>query len=103
MITRRTLLASVFSAPLFSAEPERRWLPVPSPELEIDGLPWFGQNGGEFFRLPAASQEKFPPAVWNLAKSPSGARIRFRTDTTTLAIRLMYPRPPNMNNMHSFG
>jgi hypothetical protein len=103
MIARRALLASLFAAPLLPAEPERRWLSVPSPELEICGLPWFGQNGGEFFRLPAASQGKFPPPVWNLAKSPSGARIRFRTDSTALAVRLEYPSPPNMNNMHAFG
>ncbi len=103
MIARRTFLTSLLATPLLAAGPELRWLPPSSSDLEIDGLPWFGQNGGEFFRLPAASQEKFPPPVWNLAKSPSGARVRFRTDTTTLAIRLEYPSPPNMNNMHSFG
>ena len=97
------MLASLFSAPLLAAETERRWLPVPSPELEICGLPWFGQNGGEFFRLPASSQDKFPAPVWNLAKSPSGARIRFRTDSAALAVRLEYPSAPSMNNMHAFG
>src|SRR6266478_5092278 len=103
MIARRTFLTSLLATPLLAAGPELRWLPPSSSDLEIDGLPWFGQNGGEFFRLPAALQEKFPPPVWNLAKSPSGARVRFRTDTATLAIRLEYPSPPNMNNMHSFG
>src|ERR1041384_683073 len=102
MIARRAFL-SLMAAPLLPAEPERRWLPLPSPELEIDGLPWFAQNGGEFFRLPAASQDKFPAPVWNLAKSPSGARIRLRTDSTALAVRLEYPSPPDMTNMHAFG
>jgi hypothetical protein len=103
MIDRRTFLTSLLMTPALAAGPELRWLPPSSSDFEIDGLPWFGQNGGEFFRLPAASQEKFPPPVWNLAKSPSGARVRFRTDATTLAIRLEYPSPPNMNNMHAFG
>jgi lysophospholipase L1-like esterase len=103
MIARRTFLASLLATPLLPAAPELRWLPPSSSELEIDGLPWFSQNSGEFFRLPAASQEKFPPPVWNLAKSPSGARVRFRTDATTVAIRLEYPSPPSMNNMHAFG
>ena len=103
MIDRRTFLTSLLATPLAAAGPELRWLPPSSSELEIDGLPWFGQNGGEFFRLPAASQEKFPPPVWNLAKSPSGARVRFRTDATALAIRLEYPSAPNMSNMHAFG
>src|ERR1700716_1240269 len=103
MIARRTFLASLLAAPLLPAEAELRWFPPSSSDLEIDGLPWFGQNGGEFSRLPAALQEKFPPEVWNLAKSPSGARVRFRTDATTLAIRLEYPSPPNMSNMPPFG
>ena len=77
MIDRRTFLTSLLATPLLAAGPEMRRLPPSSSELEIDGLPWFGQNGGEFFRLPAASQEKFPPPVWNLAKSPSGARGDF--------------------------
>lgn len=103
MIPRRIFLASLAAAPLFSAEPEWRWLPPQSSELEIDGLPWFGQNDGEFYRFPAASREKFPPSVWNLAKSPSGARIRFRTDAASVAVRVEYPSPPNMANMHAFG
>src|ERR1700722_2331374 len=103
MIARRTIFFSLLAAPLLPAEQERRWLTLPTTELEIDGLPWFAQNGGEFFRLPAASKDKFPPPVWNLAKSPSGARIRVRTDSTTLAVRLEYPSPPDMRNMHAFG
>jgi len=103
MIARRTLLASFFAAPLLPAEPERRWLTVPTAELEIDGLPWFGPNGGEFFRLPVSLQDKFRPPVWNLAMSPSGARVRFRTDSTALAVRLEWPSAPSMNNMHAFG
>jgi lysophospholipase L1-like esterase len=104
MIARRAFLGSLLATPLLrAASTELRWLPPSSTDLEIDGLPWFGQNGGEFFRLPAASQETFPAPVWNLSKSPSGARVRLRTDATTLAIRLEYPRPPGMANMHAFG
>jgi lysophospholipase L1-like esterase len=38
-----------------------------------------------------------------LAKDPSGGRIRFRTNSSVLAIRLEYPKPPDMANMHAFG
>lgn len=103
MITRRVLLSSLLATPLLPVEAEWRWLPASSPELEIDGLPWFRENGGEFIRLPAASQDKFPQPVWNLAKSPSGGRIRVRTDAAMLAVRLEYPSPSNMSNMHAFG
>src|SRR5215212_7985187 len=101
MIARRAFLASLIAAPLRPAKAERRWIALPSPDLEIDGLPWFQANGGEFVRLPASSQDKFRPPVWNLAKSPSGARIRLRTDSTGLAVRLEYPSAPNMANMHA--
>jgi lysophospholipase L1-like esterase len=78
-----------------------RWI-APA-NLEIDGLPWFSENKGEFFRFPLRSQDNIPHDVWNLAKSPSGARIRLHTDSTTLAVRLEYPSGPEMRNMHAFG
>ena len=81
--------------------PALRWIAPGS--LEVDGLPWFSGNQGQFFRLPVSSQAKFPPAVWNLAKSPSGARIRFHTNSSALAIQLEYPSAPDMRNMHAFG
>ncbi|MEP6539191.1 MAG: SGNH/GDSL hydrolase family protein [Bryobacteraceae bacterium] len=84
-------------------QPQLQWLELPNKQLEIDGLPWYGENGNEWIRLPAAHHEKFPPAVWNLAKSPSGGRIRFRTDSQVVAVRVEYPSPPDMRNMHAFG
>ena len=82
---------------------EIRWLPFTSSEFVVDGLPWFSQNKGELYRLPLSLEKIVRPPVWNLAKSPSGGRIRFRTDAPSIAIRLEYPSPPNMANMHAFG
>ncbi len=69
----------------------------------MDGLPWYGENGGELFRLPAKLKDTYRQPVWELAQSPSGGRIRFRSNTSILAIRLEYPKPPEMGNMHAFG
>ena len=91
-----TLLVSALQAQL-------QWVELPAKQLEIDGLPWYAENKNELYRLPAALKDKFPPAVWNLAKSPSGGRIRFRTDSQVIAIRAEYPSPPDMRNMHAFG
>src|SRR5947209_14439928 len=77
-------------------EPALRWIPATSPEVEVDGLPWFAENQGETYRLPVRLEKTFRAAVWNLAKSPSGARIRFRTDSPAVAVRLEYPSAPNM-------
>jgi len=80
-----------------------QWMPVTGAKVGVAGLPWFLENKGEFWRLPARSKETFPPAVWNLSLDPTGGRIRFRTDSSTVAIRLEWPRPPGMRNMHAFG
>lgn len=80
-----------------------RWIAPTAPELEVDGLPWFAANKGELTRLPASRAESYRKPVWNLAQSPSGGRIRFRTDAAALSIRLEYPHPPDMRNMHAFG
>jgi len=80
-----------------------QWMPVTSAKIDVAGLPWFQENHGEFWRLPASSRASFPKEVWNLALDPIGGRIRFRTDSPTVALRLEWPRPPGIRNMHSFG
>jgi len=99
-----------FSSALFVAagllaaqDPALHWMPVASPKIDVAGLPWFQENHGEFWRLPARSKESFPQAVWNLSLDSTGGRIRFRTDSSTVALRLEWPHPPGMRNMHSFG
>lgn len=82
---------------------ELRWLTLPGADVEIDGLPWYAENEGELLRLPLRLKDTFPAPVWNLAKSPSGARLRLRTNSPVLAIRLEYPSAANMTNMHAFG
>ena len=100
----RSLLPIFLAAGLLPAEDATlRWIQPPNPQLEVDGLPWYGQNGGEFYRLPVSLKDTFRKPVWDLAQEPSGGRIRFRTNSAVLAIRLEYPEPPAMGNMHSFG
>ena len=79
------------------------WIPLPSAQVQIDGLAWYSENGGELFRLPAKLKDTYRQPVWELARDPSGGRIRFRTNSSALAIRLEYPEPPSMKNMHAFG
>ena len=79
------------------------WISPNDPRFEIRGLPWLTENKGELIRLPYRLKAELPPAVWNLGESPSGARIRFRSNSARLAIKLAYPSAPNMTNMHAFG
>ncbi len=92
-----------FCLAAFGQTPEYNWIAPTDSRLEINGLPWFGENGGEWFRLPMRLKGVLRKEVWGLGESPSGGRIRFRTDSTRLAIRLEYPSAPNMANMHAFG
>lgn len=80
-----------------------RWISFPDPVLEVNGLPWFGENAPELFRLPKRLRESVRLPVWNLAMSPSGGRIRMRSDCTSLFIRLEYPDLSRMHNMHTYG
>lgn len=106
MLARTAALSTLVIAhllPLWAEDASLRWTQLPNPQLEVNGLPWYGENGGELFRLPAKLKETYRKPVWDLAQSPSGGRIRLRTNSTTLAIRLEYPGPPAMSNMHAFG
>lgn len=96
-------LATPLSANEETLSNKLRWLNVTNSALEIDGLPWFRENGGSLSRLPKRSKASFRKEVWSLAQCPSGGRIRFRTDSSILAIRLEYGSPPQMANMHAFG
>lgn len=100
----RTILACLLlSAAAFGQSGDPVWIPVPDSRVEINGLPWQAENGANLIRFPARLKDVLPKAVWGLAQSPSGGRIRFRTDSDRLAIRLEYPSPPGMRNMHAFG
>lgn len=80
-----------------------RWIEFPDPRLAVFGLPWFAENSPDLFRLPKSRQARYREAVWHLAKSPAGGRIRFVTDANELRIRLDYGDVGHMNNMHRIG
>lgn len=83
-----SFLLAIHLSPLLAQEVALRWVELPNPQMDVAGLPWYGENGGELFRLPIKLKDTYRPPVWDLAQSPSGGRIRFRTNATTLAIRL---------------
>lgn len=101
----RYLFALLSLAIAAAQTPELKWIAAgpTAAEFEVNGLPWFAENKGAFIRLPLTLQKVVRPAVWNLAQSPSGGRLRFRTDATAVGIRVEYPNAPNMSNMHAFG
>jgi lysophospholipase L1-like esterase len=98
-----SILIAASLCPLIAEGAPLQWIPFPNAQFEVDGLAWYNENGGELFRLPAKLKDSFRPPVWELAQDPSGGRIRFRTNSSVLAIRLEYPGPPDAANLHAFG
>ena len=59
---------------------------VTDSRMVVSGLAWFSEEKPVLRRLPSRMKDVLPPKVWGLAQSPSGARIRFVTDTATIAV-----------------
>jgi lysophospholipase L1-like esterase len=71
--------------------------------MEVNGLPFWEENQPDLYRLPKSIKDDVRKPVWRLSQSPSGGRIRLRSNCTTLSVRLEYPHQGNMKNMHVFG
>ena len=85
------------------SSPARQRIPFPDPRLVVNGLPWFNEDKPALSRLPLRLKDQFRPPVWNLAQAPSGGRIRFRTDSTTIGLVAENPNFSNMHHMTSVG
>ncbi len=72
-----------------AAEPVK-WMPANSSPFTINGLWWLRENGGEYLRLPKRVEltRGIERKVWTYAHYPAGARVRFRTDSASLRLRI---------------
>lgn len=61
---------------------------MPDARVEVCGLPWFAENAPDLWRLPGRARNTVREPVWELARAPDGARIRFAADTSQLSIRV---------------
>ena len=78
-------------------------LSFPDDRLQVNGLWWFAEDRPVLRRLPERLRETFRAPVWELAQQPSGGRIRFRTDSTRLAITAHNPDTATMHHMTTIG
>jgi hypothetical protein len=104
LLSFRLLLLAVFCRTA-NGEPaaDRQHIAFPDPRLAVYGLPWFDQDKPVLRRLPLRLKERFRAPVWDLAQDPSGGRLRFRTDSKTVAIIAQNPGFSNMHHMASVG
>ncbi len=77
-----------------SQDSQINWVPANSPYFTVSGLYWFKENDGAYIRLPKRAENLVPPNVWALALNPSGGRVRFKTDSTSLKLRIWHGGGP---------
>lgn len=78
------------------------WHSPLKPPFHIAGFPWLAQDG-VYRRLPLASKDVLRPAVDTLAYCTAGGQIRFRTNSSRLAIKVRLAGPANMHHMPPTG
>ena len=76
-----------------------KWIAFPDDRFVVSGLYWFEECSPNIWRLPARMKERVRKEVWNLARQPSGGRIRFSSDTSQLRIKLKYAEAVASGNM----
>jgi hypothetical protein len=70
-----------------------KWVNAADGTVTVSGLAWFNENAPSFSRLPACAKDIIPPIVWQLAQNPSGAAVSFKTDSSSLRIRVNHGAP----------
>ncbi len=83
--------------------PDAQHISFPDPRLSVNGLYWFEEDKPALRRLPARLKETLPAAVWNLAQQPSGGRVRFRSDSSRVAVVASNPNTGTMHHMTTIG
>jgi lysophospholipase L1-like esterase len=70
--------------------------------FHLAGFAWFAADR-LYRRMPVHPPEPIPPAVDQLANATAGGQIRFRTDSTKVAVRVRLAGPANMAHMPATG
>jgi lysophospholipase L1-like esterase len=73
---------------------EMKWLPFPNDSLQVCGLPWFAENSPDLDRFPKRVKADMPKGVQKWAPVPDGGRIRFKSDTSSLGLRVQLLSEP---------
>ncbi len=83
-------------------EPNLVWLDVKNAPFSLHGI-FFEEAENCFLRIPQAVAKSTSPAVSNLNYSTAGGRIRFRTNSSIIAVAARLHRIPNRPSMAAAG
>ena len=86
----RFLLGSLTLELKDAAAEAARWKPIPSDSFTVNGLWWLKENGGSLARVPQRAQsiDGLESRVWKYGQYPTGGRVRFKTDSRSLELRI---------------
>lgn len=77
-----------------------RWLrPYEDERIVINGLPWYDQNDHRFIRLPLTEEQNITKSAWAESLCPSSARLRFKTSSTSLRLRIDHQHDYHRHNL----
>lgn len=85
-----------------AADESLAWFSPAEAPFRLVGFCWFDQDRVHR-RLPVEPDWPLPDAVDRLADHTAGGQIRFRTDSTRVAVRVRLSGPPGMNHMPATG
>ena len=72
------------------------WIPVNSGVFTVNGLWWFKENAGSYYRLPERARKiaQLNPRALTYSEYPAGGRVRFKTNSSTLSVRIDHGGDP---------
>ncbi len=72
--------------------------------FRLEGLPWFKENDGRFYRIPQSfTTKEINEGALELSHHTSGVCVRFRSDSPELMIRAKLAHSCDMNHMPRAG
>lgn len=80
-----------------------KWYHLTDPALSLEGLALADREGRRYWRLPEDVIDQVNPGVSEVAKFPSGARVRFSTDSRRVALRAVVGPAGYVKNVGAIG
>jgi lysophospholipase L1-like esterase len=93
-----------FSHAVFAQFDHYRWFdPAAAPYPVLDGRAWQKELAAPYDRLPAKAEKVVRTAVWNLSRNSAGQYIGFKTNATTVVVKLVVKDRQAMPHMPATG
>ena len=80
-----------------------KWYHLTDPALSLEGLALSDREGRRYWRLPADVIDQVNSGVSEVAKFPSGARVRFATDSRRIALCAIVGPAGYIKNVGAIG